>query len=87
MSYTATKDKRSRTRHERSYLINVHFFNYSTIECHVTRTEVVTTLARPGFDTNGSVKWFEANSMRIQFASLRMRIRTGLSVKRPLILA
>ena len=61
MSYTATKDKRSQTSHERNYLINVHFSDYSRRECHVTRTEVVTTLAHPGVDTNGSVKWLEAN--------------------------
>ena len=35
--------------------------NYATRDCHVTRTEVVATLARPGVDTNGNVKWLEAN--------------------------
>ena len=61
MSHIATKNKRSQTSHERNYLNNVHFSNYSTHDCHVTRTEVVTTLAHPGVDANGNVKWFEAN--------------------------
>ena len=47
----------------------------------MTRTEVATTLARPSVDANGNVKWFEAKLMRIQVASLQMRIQTGLSVK------
>ena len=38
--------------------------------------EVVIALARPGVDTNGNVKWLEANWMRIQVTSLRMRIQT-----------
>ena len=66
MSYTATKDECSWTNHERDYLNNVHFSNYFTRDCHVTRTEVVTTWGRSGVDTNGNVNWIEVNWMRIQ---------------------
>ena len=51
-------------------LINVHFSNVSTRDCHVTRMDIVTTLAAQGVDANGNVKWLEANWMRIHLTFL-----------------